>query len=58
LRNEPGDDFSSVGVFKNFHTERQLVSPEDVLDPVISFLDADDPPAFSEVQFEVGQTAQ
>ena len=50
LRNEPADDFSSVGVFENFHSEGQLVSPEDVLEPVISFLEADDPAGFSEVQ--------
>ena len=50
LRNEPGEDFSSVGVFENFHSEGQLVSPEDVLEPIISFLNANDPVGFSEVQ--------
>ena len=36
LRNESGDDFSSVSVFENFHSEGQLVSPEDVIEPVES----------------------
>jgi benzil reductase ((S)-benzoin forming) len=56
LRNESGDDFSSVAVFEDFHSTGQLVSPEDVIGPVVSFLDADDVPAFSEVQFQAGQT--
>ena len=58
LRNAPADDFASAGVFENFHSEGQLVSPQNVTEPVISFLDDDDPSGFKEVQFEVGQAAQ
>ena len=58
LRNAPADDFSSAGVFEHFHSEGQLVSPKVVIKPIISFMENNDPPFFSEVQFEVGQIAQ
>jgi benzil reductase ((S)-benzoin forming) len=58
LRHESDDNFSSVQMFKDFHSEGKLVMPEDILEPITSFLDDNDPPVFSEVVLEIGQSAR
>lgn len=47
LRSQSANDFSSAGVFKQRHSEDQLVPAESVLQPIISFLNAVNPPSFT-----------
>jgi benzil reductase ((S)-benzoin forming) len=55
LRSQSAESFPASEIFKQFHNQGMLVSPQSVLQPIVSFLDETKPPAYSETAYSVGQ---
>jgi benzil reductase ((S)-benzoin forming) len=56
LRSRSTDNFPATQMFKQFHDEGMLVAPENVLQPIVSFMDDANPEVYGEMSYAIGQS--
>jgi NAD(P)-dependent dehydrogenase (short-subunit alcohol dehydrogenase family) len=56
LRSRSTDNFPASQMFKQFHENGMLVAPENVLQPIVSFMDDANPEVYGEMSYAIGQS--